>query len=113
MGACGVAVGAAGAHGGGGDFARLSSEFLLVHAAAVAAVAAYAAAVPASSVLLFVCGAALVLGTAAFSGDLALAAFGNLHPMRGLAPIGGVLLLAGWVGLAAAPWIGRRSRGAD
>lgn len=113
LGALGVGVGAAAAHGGGGELGLLASQFLLFHAAGVAALAAYAAAVPASSVIMLVCGTALILGTAAFSGDLALVAFRNVHLVRGLAPVGGLLLIAGWIGLIAAPWLIRASRGAD
>ena len=98
LGASGVAVGAAGAHLGGGDFARLSSDFLLFHAAAVPGILA----LPMASGRRIRSGAAslLVAGSAAFSGDLAILAFTTAHGVTGLAPAGGLFLMAGWLGVA-------------
>lgn len=102
MGACGVAVGAAGAHVGGGDLARTSSEFLLVHAAAVAAGAGVGFAVARTSALLVAALGLLAVGGFLFGGELASAALLDWRPVPLAAPTGGLCLVAGWLCLSAA-----------
>lgn len=96
-GAAGVALSAIAAHAGGSNL-DTAARFLLVHAAALLAIGL---ARPAGRALtLAACG--LALGTALFCGDLvARDLLGTrLFPMA--APAGGVLLIAGWLGVAAA-----------
>lgn len=101
-GAAGVALAAAGAHMGGDNLAT-ASVFLLVHAAAAAGLAA-GALTPRGGTL---AAGALLLGAALFAGDLAARAFlgARLFPMA--APAGGMILIAGWLGLALAAAFGR------
>ncbi|WP_237481681.1 DUF423 domain-containing protein [Lichenibacterium dinghuense] len=102
LGAGGVAVGAAGAHVGGGDLARTSSEFLMVHAAAVLGGAAAGLALLRSSVLLIAALGLLTVGAALFGGELAVAALLDWRPLPLAAPTGGLCLIAGWLCLAVA-----------
>lgn len=100
-GAAGVALAAAGAHGEGYAALTPPAYFLLMHAAAVLAVAALAvrAAHPGGFLA-----AALVLlvGVTLFSGDVtARTLWGHrLFPMA--APIGGSTIILGWLILSAA-----------
>lgn len=94
LGAAGVALGAASAHLGGGDLARLGAFFLLIHAAAIPAILAAPGVSPR---LRRVAGTLLGVGAASFSGDLAYLAFRGVTPIAGLAPLGGLLLIAGWL----------------
>ena len=109
MGAAGVAVGAAGAHVGGGDLARTASEFLLVHAAAL--LGAAGAALRVGTLPLAIAMALLALGAALFGGELATAALWDWRPVPLAAPAGGLCLIAGWLFLvpsAIAVALGRR-----
>ena len=106
-GAAGVALAAAGAHrGGDGVLATTAGYFLLFHAAAVIALVARAA----GDRLLAVAASLLVLGVALFSGELALHALAGLRPLPMAAPVGGSLMILGWlVAAVALPLaIGRR-----
>jgi len=101
VGAAGVALAAAGAHGNALSALTPAAQFLLMHAAAAAAIAALAtrAAHPIGFLL-----AALILlvGVTLFSGDIAARTFwGNrLFPMA--APIGGSTMIIGWLILSVA-----------
>ena len=97
IGAAGVVVGAAGAHVGGGDVARTSSEFLLVHAAVLVGGAAVALALrrrlaPLASAL-----GLIAVGAALFGGELACASLLDWRPVPLAAPTGGLCLIAGWL----------------
>lgn len=102
LGASGVAVGAAGAHVGGGDLARTASEFLLVHAAALLAGSAAGLALPRGSRLLVAALGLMALGAALFGGELASAALLEWRPLPLAAPTGGLCLIAGWLCLTLA-----------
>lgn len=99
FGAAGVALGAAGAHlPGGGDFTRLGSIFLLLHAAAALGVASFAKlAYFSRTMVLF--GFVLVLGAALFSADLANHDFFNARLFPYAAPIGGSAMIVAWLAL--------------
>ena len=98
LGAAGVALGAASAHLGGGDLARLAAVFLLLHAAAVPGFLG----APGIGPRMGRAAATLVcFGAACFSGDVAVLAFTGATPLSGLAPIGGLMLIAGWLVFAA------------
>lgn len=111
-GALSVAAGAFGAHA---LKARLAPELLAVfetgaryqglHALALLA-AAWACAhwggrLPRAA------GWCFVAGTLLFSGSLYALALSGARTLGAVTPFGGVLLLAGWLLLAAAPWRGR------
>ena len=100
LGAAGVLVAAAGAHGGGGDLARTSSEFLLIHAAAVVAASGVALALGRTSALLVTALGLLSVGALLFGGELALAALADWRPVPLAAPTGGFCLIAGWLCLS-------------
>jgi uncharacterized membrane protein YgdD (TMEM256/DUF423 family) len=95
-GAAGVALSAAAAHASGGNLATAAS-FLLMHAPVFLAVGLFR---PTAAALRF--GApVLLLGLLVFSGDLLMRDFvgKRLFPMA--APAGGLLMIAGWLLVAA------------
>lgn len=100
LGAVGVGLGAASAHLGGGDLARLASMFLLLHAAAIPGLLAVSAG---SRPMRHVAASLLALGAALFSGDVAVLGFTGRTLLSGLAPVGGLMLMAGWLTMA---WCG-------
>lgn len=103
MGAAGVALGALGAHHNAEPNLALASQYLLIHAAAaLGAAAAAAAGGRAAAWLAFVGAWALASGATLFGADLAMRALAQhaLAPMA--APAGGLLLILGWLILAAA-----------
>lgn len=102
MGAAGVAVGAAAAHGGGSDLARTAADFLLFHAAALLGGSALALAAGRTSALLVAALGLLAVGAILFGGELALAGLAAWRPLPLAAPTGGLCLIAGWLALAAA-----------
>ncbi len=98
LGACGVALAAAGAHLAPGGNLTTASTMLLVHAAALLALAQMASPWRLLRRLgVIVLLVALVL----FCGDLVLRAFAEMRLFPGAAPTGGILLIAGWLLLAA------------
>ena len=101
-GGLGVAARAAAAHTSGGETLKTAAQFLLFHAPAVLALTGLAAAGPIRAGLARLAAAALLIGLALFSGDLALRASTGtpLFPMA--APSGGVVLMAGWLLAAVA-----------
>ena len=100
-GAAGVALSAAAAHLGGA-FTGTAASFLLMHAPAFLAIG-----LAGGNRMLRVGGLVLLAGLAIFAGDLLardhLSA--RLFPMA--APIGGTLLIAGWLAVAASALSGR------
>ncbi len=100
MGAAGVALGAAGAHVGRGDLARPASDFLLIHAAAVAAGSAVALGSARRPALLAVALTLLTVGAVLFGGALALSGLADWRPWPSAAPFGGMCLIVGWLVLA-------------
>lgn len=107
IGAAGVALAALSAHGGGGEFGRLASEFLIIHAAALIGISAHAARAPRA--LLFA-GFALAAGVMLFAGDLAALAFGGSRLFPFAAPIGGSLMIVSWLALAIVFAVGALER---
>ena len=108
MGAAGVALAAAAAHGG--DASRLgpASAMLLFHATAVLAMLALVLNRGIHPVGGKLAVAGLVFGALLFAGDLTLRHYADraLFPMA--APVGGTLLIAGWLALAVAALLPRR-----
>jgi uncharacterized membrane protein YgdD (TMEM256/DUF423 family) len=99
-GALAVGAGAFGAHGATGQAAewlRTGGQYQLLHAVAALVALRLEARGPG---WLFVAGAAL------FAGTLYLMALGAPRWLGAVTPIGGVLLIAGWLWLA---WVGMRA----
>lgn len=95
-GAIAVGAGAFGAHGASGDAAdwlKTGAHYQLLHAMAALVAVQMGARGP---------GWLFVLGAAIFAGTLYLMAIGLPRWLGAITPIGGVLLIAGWVWLA---WI--------
>ena len=102
-GCLGVALSAAAAHVGSGATLETSARFLLFHAPALIGLAAAVAAGLLHPALGRIAGAALAIGLALFSGDLALRALRGATLLTMAAPTGGIVLMAGWaLGVAAA-----------
>jgi len=99
VGAAGVALSAAAAHHGGA-FTGTAASFLLMHAPVLLAVG-----LAGGNRCLRIASLVLLAGLLLFSGDLLARDFlgSRLFPMS--APIGGTLLIAGWLAIAAsAAW---------
>ena len=105
MGAAGVALAAAAAHGTPGAGLDSAANMLLFHAPALLALG-----LAARGRLLPYAGLALALGVALFSGDLMARDFlGNrLFPMA--APAGGVIMIVGWLMVAVGAFTLGRNR---
>lgn len=112
LGGLGVAAGAFGAHGlrahfeANGQAANWETavRYGLFHAVALLVVAV-ATGLPAATACrrrLWAAGACFTVGTAIFSGLLAILAYTGLRILGAVVPIGGVLLVAGWAMLFAA-----------
>lgn len=102
MGAGGIMLAAAGAHIAPGAGVDSAAYMLLFHAAAVVGGAALIQQGALWQRLAIAVMAAWVLGAALFSGDLALRAFTAHRLFPFAAPTGGFILIAAWLGLAAA-----------
>jgi uncharacterized membrane protein YgdD (TMEM256/DUF423 family) len=102
MGACGVALAAAAAHGAPGAGLDSAAYLLLLHAVAVLGAASLAGQDLLWRPLALVAMAGFVAGGGLFAGDVAMRAFAGhrLFPMA--APTGGTLLILSWLVLAAA-----------
>ncbi|MFG1431413.1 DUF423 domain-containing protein [Xanthobacter sp. V2C-8] len=109
MGASGVAAAAVSAHVGGGTMLETAAYFLILHAAAVAALAALALQIGRGGVPLRLGASALVLGAVLFCGDLSSRALLEAKLFGGSAPFGGSLMIAGWLVVAGSALVARRA----
>jgi uncharacterized membrane protein YgdD (TMEM256/DUF423 family) len=102
MGAAGVALAAAAAHGAPGVGLDSAAYLLLIHAVAVLAAASAVAAELLWRPLAFAAMVGFVVGGGLFAGDVSMRAFAGhrLFPMA--APTGGTLLIVAWLVLGAA-----------
>lgn len=103
-GAAAVGAGAFGAHGASGqaqEWLRTGGQYQLVHAVAALVAVKLGARAPG---WLFVSGGAL------FSGTLYLMALGAPRWLGAVTPVGGALLIAGWLWLAVGGTIADRNR---
>ena len=102
MGAAGVALAAASAHAAPGAGLDSAGYLLLFHAPAILALVLAHQLGLVLRPLGLIAAAAFVLGATLFAGDLTLRAFagGRLFPMA--APTGGLILILGWLLVAAA-----------
>ena len=108
-GLAGVALSALAAHGPGGPLLDTAARFLLVHAAALLAVAALLGAGILAPRVASGAGLVLLLGLLLFCGDLVRRAYAGsaLFPMP--APARGFLLMAAWALVALAALMGPRA----
>jgi uncharacterized membrane protein YgdD (TMEM256/DUF423 family) len=110
LGGLAVAAGAFGAHGlkafleahGQAGNWETAARYALVHALATVAVGTLAAVRPAPG--LAAAGWCFLVGTAIFSGCLFALTLSGIKILGAVVPIGGVLLIAGWMLLAYAGW---------
>ncbi|ESR23091.1 DUF423 domain-containing protein [Lutibaculum baratangense] len=110
-GAAGVALAAIATHAAGGEVLALGAQFLILHAAgAVATLALAARGTGAARGLMTVAAAAMLLGAALFSGDLAMRALAGTKLLWGTAPYGGSTMIVGWLALGVGGLLGRRGR---
>ena len=99
LGAAGVGAAAGAAHGSGGANLQIAANFLLFHASIVAALA-LGGRQPRRGFL--VAATVLAIGVAIFSGDLARQATTGAKLFNDAAPIGGMLMIGGWLILTVA-----------
>ena len=102
MGALGVVLAAAAAHGASGSGLDSAGYLLLIHGAAVIGGTALLHQMMLSRTMGVIALAGFVLGSALFAADVAARAYlgSRLFPMA--APSGGVILIASWLVLALA-----------
>ncbi len=112
MGGGGVIIAAAGAHDGGGETARIAADFLLIHAAVLLAVCVPASLAALQDRWLLTALTILAVGVVVFSAELTLASLADWRPLPLAAPVGGFLMIAGWVLLAVA-FVRRLTRGGN
>lgn len=112
FGVSGVGAAAAAAHIAGPDTTLdTASNFLLFHAPALMAIPALGRAGTVHARVAGGAGLLIACGVSLFSGELALRALEGKSLFQMAAPTGGVLLMAGWLGIAAAALSGSRRQG--
>jgi uncharacterized membrane protein YgdD (TMEM256/DUF423 family) len=102
LGACGIMLAAAGAHAATGAGLDSAAYMLLFHAAAMLGGAALAQQGLLWRPLALLALACWIVGAALFAGDIALRAFAGHRLFVMAAPAGGIILIVGWLVLAAA-----------
>lgn len=108
LGAAGVAGAAMSAHVSGGALLDTAAYFLILHAAALAGLAALALSLGRGARLARLGASALALGVVLFAGDLGARALLDTKLLGGSAPYGGSLMIAGWLAVAATALVARR-----
>jgi uncharacterized membrane protein YgdD (TMEM256/DUF423 family) len=115
FGALGVAFGAFGAHGLRAHLATLAdgpdrrawwetaAQYHLIHALAIG-LAAYAVGKREASSAAVVAGFSFAGGIVLFSGSLYAMTITGVRAFGAVTPFGGLLFIAGWVGIAVAAW---------
>jgi uncharacterized membrane protein YgdD (TMEM256/DUF423 family) len=106
-GVLGVGLSAAAAHITGGNLAT-AAQFLLFHAPALLGLVALMMAGAIHPLIGPVAGYILVLGLVLFCGDLSRRAFAEVPLFPRAAPLGGILLMIGWVLVAVAALVPAR-----
>ena len=106
-GAAGVGLAAASTHGAQPDLA-IAANFLLFHAPALLGISLLK-----TSRIANAAGWVLVAGLVLFAGDLVILTERGASPVPLAAPIGGSLLILGWLLLALSPFVGRPGGTAD
>ena len=102
MGAAGVALAAASAHGADASRLASASAMLLFHATAILAATALLARGLLHGGLGFVAAFGFVIGAALFAGDLTLRQYAGHALFPYAAPTGGMVMIAGWLAVSVA-----------
>lgn len=102
MGAAGIMLAAAGAHGAPGAGLDSAAYLLLLHAVAVIAAVALTQQDLLWRPLAVAAFAGWILGANLFAGDIAFRAFAGHRLFAMAAPSGGIVLILGWIAFAAA-----------
>jgi uncharacterized membrane protein YgdD (TMEM256/DUF423 family) len=108
-GAAGVALWAAAAHSGANTSLATGAQFLLIHATALAGIAALASSGFGAPRIALGAGLLLAIGSALFTGDIAMRAFWQQLLFAMAAPAGGTLTILGWLLLGLAALVAARS----
>jgi uncharacterized membrane protein YgdD (TMEM256/DUF423 family) len=108
MGAAGVALAAASAHGGDASRLASASTMLLFHATAILATVALLARGLLHGGIGLVGASGFVIGAVLFAGDLSLRQYAghSLFPMA--APTGGMVMIAGWLAVTLAAVVAQK-----
>jgi uncharacterized membrane protein YgdD (TMEM256/DUF423 family) len=108
MGAAGVALAAASAHGADASRLATASAMLLFHATAILATTALLARGLLHGGIGLTAAFGFVIGAALFAGDLSLRQYAGhaLFPMA--APTGGTVMIAGWLAVTLAAVVARK-----
>lgn len=107
LGAIGVAEAAAAAHSVSNPLLKTASDFLIVNAAGIVALSAFAQTAAGPSRVLRIGIGILLFGTMLFGGELTSHVFFPHSPFVAAAPIGGSLTILGWLIGAAGIFGGR------
>jgi uncharacterized membrane protein YgdD (TMEM256/DUF423 family) len=109
FGAAGTILWASATHAAGGGSAAIGAQMLLIHAGAITALVAARSGGLLPERLATWLTSLLAVGVALFSADLGLRGLATqrLFPMA--SPLGGVMMIVAWLGLAFAPFLGRRA----
>ena len=108
FGAAGVAAAAMATHQGGGPQLETAAQFLILHAAALAGLSGVILATTGGRTAILVGASVLALGTALFVGDLGLRGLTESTYKLGTAPIGGSVMITGWIIVAIGGLLSRR-----
>lgn len=107
-GAAGVALSAVAAHYPGGANLTAAADFLLFHAPVFLALAVFARLEILSRWVLAAAGLVLFTGLVLFSGDLASRVFFGARLFHWAAPLGGSILIFGWIFIGLSGIFARR-----
>jgi uncharacterized membrane protein YgdD (TMEM256/DUF423 family) len=102
VGLLGVALSAVAAHAGRGPNLDTAARFLLLHAPALLAIVALAAAGAVDERVARFAACAMLIGLALFCGDLVMRAYRDVPLFPRAAPTGGFVLMLGWLLVAVA-----------
>jgi uncharacterized membrane protein YgdD (TMEM256/DUF423 family) len=108
MGAAGVALAAASAHGGDASRLASASAMLLFHATAILAVVALLARGLLHGGIGLMAAFGFVIAAALFAGDLTVRQYAGHSLFPYAAPTGGTLMIVSWLALTLAAVVGRK-----
>jgi len=108
MGAAGVALAAASAHGGDASRLASASAMLLFHATAILATVALLARGLLHGGIGLVGASGLAIGAALFAGDLSLRQYAGHSLFPYAAPTGGTVMILGWLAVTLAAVVARK-----
>ena len=108
MGAAGVALAAASAHGGDASRLASASAMLLFHATAILATIALLARGLLHGGIGLVGASGLAIGAALFAGDLSLRQYAGHSLFPYAAPTGGTVMILGWLAVTLAAVVARK-----